>query len=288
MGKRDKGTETDMHGGLAVVGVGLLGGSVALAARRRGLGRVVGIDRDAETLEHARRRGLVDDVSTELRAAADAELVVFCTPVDRIPEQALELAPLCRTGTVLTDVGSTKADIVRRLEGRLPADVAFVGGHPLAGSEKQGHGHANADLFLGRCVLLTPTSSAPEWATQRVEAFWHTLGATVRRMTPEEHDRAMALTSHLPHLVASALAGTLPPELADLTATGFRDTTRLAAGGPELWSAIFASNRDALLEALGRFTEHVERFRTALEANDFTALAELLRQGKRLREGLTR
>jgi prephenate dehydrogenase len=274
-------------GTLAVVGVGLLGGSVALAARRRGLAdRVVGIDHDGAALEQGRRRGLLDDASTDLLAAAAADLVVFCTPVDRIAAQVLELAPACRPGTVLTDVGSTKAAIVGGVEGRLPAGVSFVGGHPLAGSEKQGHPHADGDLFRGRCVVLTPTPRTDEPATQRVEAFWRGLGAAVRRMAPEEHDRAMALTSHLPHLVASALAGTLPPELAELTAGGFRDTTRLASGGPELWSAIFRTNRAAVLEAVGRFAAHLERFRAALEAGDFAAVEELLRQGKRTRDDL--
>jgi len=275
-----------MHGGLAVVGVGLLGGSVALAARRRGLGPVIGIDRDADALEQARRGSLLDVASTDLTAAAAADLVVLCAPVDRIADLALRLAPACRPGTVLTDVGSTKAAIVAALEGRLPPEVAFVGGHPLAGSEKQGHPHADADLFVNRRVLITPTPATAEAAARRVESFWRAMGATCRRMTPQEHDRAVALTSHLPHLVASALAGTPPPELAGLTANGFRDTTRLAAGGAQLWSAIFRSNRDALLDAVGRFAERLERFRAALEADDAAALEELLQRGRRNRDEL--
>src|SRR5262249_29728245 len=151
-----------------------------------------------------------------------------------------QIAPASRPGTVLTDVGSTKAEVVR-VVGALANGVVFVGSHPLAGSEKQGPEHADADLFAGRLVVVTPGPHTEEAALCRVADFWRALGAGVERMSPEEHDDAVALTSHLPHVVASALAGALPPELAGLTATGFRDSTRIAAGGPDLWAAILRS-----------------------------------------------
>jgi prephenate dehydrogenase len=273
---------------LVVVGVGLLGGSLGLAARRRGLaGRVLGVGRPGGSIERALAQGVIDEVCASLEeAAARANLMVFCTPVDRIAEQVLAAAPACAAGTLLTDVGSTKAAIVRAVQGHLPAGVAFVGSHPLAGSEKTGPEHARADLFEGRLVLVTPAGAEDEEARVGVCAFWEAVGAQVRIMDPEAHDRALALTSHLPHLVASALAGLLPPELYDLTAGGFRDSTRIAAAGPALWSAIFRSNRAALLAVLENLEERLGGFRQALADDDEAALQALLTQGKQVRDAL--
>jgi prephenate dehydrogenase len=187
---------------------------------------------------------------------------------------------------VLTDVGSTKAAIVQEMEERLPPNIFFVGGHPLAGSEKRGPEHASARLFEGRLTLLTPTPRTGPEALARVSDFWRALGADIRVMDAEEHDRAVALTSHLPHLLASALAGMLPGELAGLTASGFRDTTRIAAGDPALWSAIFEQNRAHVSEALARLQERLESFRQALEGPDRQRLQELLEEGSRKRQNL--
>jgi prephenate dehydrogenase len=272
---------------LVIVGVGLLGGSIALAARRRGAaGRVVGVDGSRAALEHARGKLLVDDVACLSDAAAAADFVVVCTPVDCIASHILAAAPACRPRCLITDVGSTKAGIVRAVEANLPPGVAYVGSHPLAGSEKHGPQHADAALFERRQVLVTPTPRTDPASLERVSAFWHALGATVRVMDPEGHDRAMALTSHLPHVAASALSGVLPPELSGLTATGFRDTTRLAASNPALWSAILQANRAAVVEALDRYAEQLADFRAALEANDRAALEALLAQGKQVKDSL--
>ena len=274
---------------LAVVGVGLLGGSVALAARRVRPDRIIGVGRDESLLERARRRGLVEETTTSLAdGVRDADLVVFCTPVDVVAAQVVEAAPHCRPGAVLTDVGSTKAAIVAAVRDRLPPGVSFVGGHPLAGSEKQGPEHARADLFDQRVVIVTPDARTAPDALARVVAFWTELGARIVQLDPEAHDRALALTSHLPHLVASALAGILPPELSSLTATGFRDTTRLAAADPRLWGSIFEANRTAVLDALDRLNAQLERFRRALSGDDRGALEDLLRQGKDIRDHLSR
>jgi prephenate dehydrogenase len=273
---------------LVVVGVGLIGGSVALAARRRGVAsRVLGVDREEALLAQARSRGLLDEIFIDPSAAvAEADLVVFCTPVDRIAAGVLSVAPWCRPGTLLTDVGSTKATIVAAVEGHLPPGVAFVGSHPLAGSEKHGSEHGSASLFEGRLVLVTPLPDTSDTVLSQISAFWQALGARVEYMTPLEHDRALALTSHLPHLIASTLAGILPPEWAYLTATGFRDTTRLAASNPSLWSAIFRANQPAVLAALDQFEAHLQRFRHALTTADADSLDALLRQGKHLRDKL--
>jgi prephenate dehydrogenase len=274
---------------LVVVGVGLIGGSIALAARRRGVtARVVGVDRQPEALERAIHDGLLDDAHSHVSAAVgSADLIVFCTPVDCIAAQVLETSAHCRPGTLLTDTGSTKAAIVRAVRGRLPAGMEYIGSHPLAGSEKNGPAYASAHLFEGRLVIITPEAHSTDNALSQIRDFWTALGARVQVMDAEEHDRALGLTSHLPHLLSSALAGILPPELYELTATGFRDTTRLASGQPALWSAIFRANHDHLLAALHRLEEQLQRFREALVQDDVIALENLLRQGKQIRDDLS-
>jgi cyclohexadieny/prephenate dehydrogenase len=272
---------------LVIVGVGLIGGSIALAARRRGIvGRIVGIDRQAETLARALQDGMIDDAHADLTAAACGDLVLFCTPVDGIAAQVIEASAHCRPGTLLSDVGSTKAAILRDVYGRLPPDIEFVGSHPLAGSEKHGPANASAHLFEDRLVIVTPVPGTTDNALSQICNFWTALGARVQVMGAEEHDRALALTSHLPHLLSSALAGILPPEWHNLTAAGFRDTTRLASGQPNLWSAIFRSNQAHLLTALDRFEEHLRRFREVLLQGDRAALEALLQQGKKARDDL--
>lgn len=272
---------------LAIVGVGLIGGSVALAARRRGVvGRIVGIDRDAETLARALQDGMIDDAHANLTAVAAADLVLFCTPVDGIAAQVVEASAHCRPGALLSDVGSTKAAILREVSGRLPSGIEFLGSHPLAGSEKHGPANASAHLFEDRLVIVTPGPSTTDNALSQIRTFWTALGARVQVMDAEDHDRALALTSHLPHLLSSALAGILPPQWYDLTAAGFRDTTRLASGQPALWSAIFRSNQVHLLTALDRLEEQLRRFRETLLQDDRAALEALLQQGKRIRDDL--
>lgn len=273
---------------LTIVGVGLIGGSIGLAAKRRGLAqRVLGVGRHPDSLERAKTLGAIDTIFLELMPAVrEADVIVFCTPVDQIADQVLASAPACKPGALLTDAGSTKGRIIQAIEGRLGADVAFVGSHPLAGSEKRGPEYADADLFQDRLTVITPTSRTHAAALERTKSFWRALGSRVRLMNPDDHDRALALTSHLPHLVACALAGILPPEQRDLTASGFRDTTRLAGGDPGLWKAIFEHNRDALLSALLLLTERLDQFRQALGNRDWSGLDSLLTQAKKVRDAL--
>ncbi len=273
---------------LTIVGVGLIGGSIGLAARQRGVAaRVLGVGRRPETLEQARALGAIDETCLDLAPAVHrADLAVFCTPVDQIARQVLDTAPGCAPGTLLTDAGSTKAAIVRAVDERLPAGVAFVGGHPLAGSEKRGPEHARADLFVGRVTVLTPTDATPPDAVARTQAFWEALGCRVRCLSPEAHDEALAWTSHLPHLLAATLAEILPAEWADLTASGFRDTTRIAAGDPALWRAILLQNRAPVLRALADFAAELNPFIDALEADDSETLDRLLTRAKKVRDAL--
>lgn len=272
---------------LTIVGVGLLGGSVGAAAiRRRLVRRVIGVGRDEAKLAAARAAGIIHEYTADLAVAAGrSDLIVFCTPVDRIAEQVIAAAAVARSGTILTDVGSTKSSIVEAVLGKLPAGVHFVGSHPMAGSEKKGADHADADLFVGRAAVVT-TDDSDSIAAANVIAFWKTLGSRVYVMSPADHDRAVALVSHLPHAVAAALAAVVDPALLPLSAGGFRDTTRIAAAAPAIWEPIFRANRDAVRAALDAFTDHLAEFRRLLDADDGPGLAGWLSEGKRVRDAL--
>jgi prephenate dehydrogenase len=273
---------------LTIVGVGLIGASIGLAARRRGLAsHILGVGRQAANLERAQTLGAIDAWALDMPAAVHrADVAVFCTPVDAIAGQVLEAAPGCKAEALLTDAGSTKAEIVKCVEERLPTHIAFVGGHPLAGSEKRGPDFADADLFQDRVTIVCQTSRTRAAALEQTAAFWEALGSRVRIMAPEEHDRSLAVTSHLPHLAAAALAAVLPRHLSDLTATGFRDTTRVAAGDPSLWTAILLQNRQPVLAALREFEACLIEFQAALETGTPAALAALLDRAKKVRDAL--
>jgi prephenate dehydrogenase len=273
---------------LTIVGVGLLGGSIARAAKQRGLIRcVMGVGRNAARLEQARVSGLIDEFTTDLAAAAvRSNLLIFATPVNQIVSGVREAAAACRPGTLITDVGSTKSHLCRELETGLPRGVTFVGSHPLAGSHLQGWEHARADLFEGRVCVVTPTDSSSRDVVVRLTAFWQAVGMSVLEMSPESHDRALAQSSHVPHVVASALAQTLSDENRSLAATGFADTTRIAAGDPQVWVPILMDNRDAVLARLDEFSSQVAAFRDALARGDADELRRLWEQGKAIREQL--
>ncbi|MBX7075513.1 MAG: prephenate dehydrogenase/arogenate dehydrogenase family protein [Pirellulales bacterium] len=273
---------------VAIIGVGLIGGSVGLALRDRRLAeRVVGIGRRAESLAAAQNIGAVTETTLDLAAGvADAQLIVVCSPVDRIVEHVRAAAAACPPGALITDAGSTKGTIVAALDGALAREVTFVGSHPLAGSEKQGPTEAQADLFEGRLVVVTPGAHTREADRQRVAEFWESLGARVMAMSPAAHDRAVAASSHLPHLVAAALADAVPLAAHPVTAGGFRDTTRVAAGDAELWTQILLDNREAVLAALTPFEETLTALRAALAAGDRQQLKTILNRAKTKRDAL--
>jgi len=273
---------------VAIVGVGLIGGSIGLALRQRGLAdTVIGIGRRQATLRTARRVGAVSNTTVDLaKGVADAELIVVCTPVGRIVEDVRRAAEHCREGTLITDAGSTKHTIVEALDNQLPRGCRFLGSHPLAGGEKTGPAHAKADLFEGRIALLTPTRNTRAEDFDTLEGFWSALGSVVVQMPPDEHDRALALTSHLPHLAAAALAALLPERYFRLTGTGVLDTTRIAAGDPVLWSQVFLHNRQNVLAALGQLDKGLAALRAAIEANDAATLEQLLALAKKTRDAL--
>ena len=274
---------------LTILGVGLLGGSVGLAAKARGVAlKVCGVGRDERNLERAQASGVIDTFTIDIaEAVADADIVVVCTPVDRIAADVLAVAKAAPSRCLITDVGSTKGNILRDLAGKLAPDgPTFVAAHPLAGSEKRGSANASAELFADRLVITTPMADTDGEATAAVECFWRSLGARVLRMTPEEHDSALAFTSHLPHAAASALAGVTDIGLLNLTSGGFRDSTRIAAGDPELWAAIFEANAPAVLGALDQYLLRLQDFRAIMERGDRAALIRWLAEGKRVRDAL--
>ncbi len=273
---------------VAIVGVGLIGGSIGLALRRRGLaGRIVGIGRRAASLRQARQCQSVDTTTTNMAKGVEgADLVVVCTPVGRIVEHVQTVAQHCPAGALITDAGSTKLAIVEELEASSDSEAHFVGSHPLAGSEKAGPLSAREDLFDNRTVVVTPTRRTNAEAAANVEDFWKSLGAHVVTMSPRAHDEALAAVSHLPHLIAAALAGATPEKLLPLAATGWRDTTRVAAGEVEIWQDILLQNREPVLKSLDKLEKWLAKYRAALERGDRQQIAKLLLAGKQHRDAL--
>ena len=275
---------------LAIVGVGLLGGSVAKAARLGGLAhRIVGIGRDAGRLRPALDDGTLDLAVTELDAGVrEADFVLLAAPVltiEGLLERVWRAAP---DGALITDVGSTKRNIVRAAE-RLTAtrSLSFVGSHPLAGSEQAGYRVARADLFRGATVVVTPTEATELGALKKTTEFWEALGARVSSLDPETHDRTVAAISHLPHLIACALvdgAARVEPSALELAARGFRDTTRIAAGDPDMWTEIFLANRDALSATVEAFREALADLQRTIDAGQADALRAELARIKATRE----
>lgn len=269
---------------VAISGVGLIGGSIAAALKARGFaGRVLGMGRSRERLMAARQAGVIDDVADD---AVSADLIIVATPVDRIVDDVRRLAATLRSGALVTDAGSVKRAICRELATGLPAGVTFIGSHPLAGSEKRGFEHAVADLFSGRLCVITPNDNSPAEELARLRRFWEFVGMDVTEMTPAAHDRSLARTSHLPHLVAATLAAQLEDRDRLLAATGFRDTTRIAAGSPDVWTGIVLENADELLAALEDYERHLSSMRRAIEARDVSGVRRLLNEAKRRRDAL--
>ncbi len=267
---------------VAIVGVGLIGGSIGLALRSRGLaGRVVGIGRNGARLSEAIRFGAVDEITTDFaEGVAGADVAVVCTPVTGIAEGVRHLAEFGPKGLLVTDAGSTKRAIVEAVERDEASRAVFVGGHPIAGSERQGVEFADAELFEGRVCALTPTDRTPAERLERAREFWKAIGCRLIEIDPTTHDAVLALTSHLPHAVASALAATVPPENLSLAAGAYRDGTRVAGADASLWAGIFLENREPLLDALGKFQGRIEAFRRNLEAGDRDALVAWWSRGR--------
>jgi len=273
---------------VAIVGVGLIGGSVGMALRQRELAeRVMGIGRKQVSLRIARRVGAVTNTTIDLaKGVADADLVVVCTPVGRIIQDVQEVAKHCPDGTVITDTGSTKRAIVEALDVGLPRNCRFIGSHPLAGSEKTGAANASGDLFEGRVALITPTVNTKAEDYDQIEDFWESLGSVVVKLAADEHDEAMAITSHLPHLAASGLAATIPEKLFRLTGSGAIDSTRLASSDPSSWRQIVLQNRAYVLSALEQYGARLSELHAAIRDGNEEKLEQILTLGKKHRDAL--
>ena len=280
---------------VALIGFGLIGGSIARAARLQGLaGEIIATARSAKTRERVMELGIVDRVvETNVEAVQDADLVILCIPVGACGPVAVEIAGHLKPGAIISDVGSVKASVVKDMAPHLPAGVHFVPAHPVAGTENSGPDSGFAELFINRWCILTPPEGTEAKATEKLRAFWAALGAKVEVMTPEHHDLVLAITSHLPHLIAYTIVGTAD-ELAQVTSSevikfsagGFRDFTRIAASDPTMWRDVFLANKDAVLEMLGTFNEDLSKLTRAIRRGDGEALFEHFTRTRAIRRGI--
>ena len=266
---------------VAIAGVGLIGGSIGLAVKKFFSGvHVIGIGRDASRLRVALERGCIDEAALAPSAAAAAQLIVAATPVDQIVEDLSRMAEHAPRAAVLTDAGSTKVQIVRALDALLPPHVRFVGGHPMAGSEKSGAQHAQADLFIKSNVLLTPGLRSDKESTQIVADWWGVLGAQVHLMTPEEHDEVVASISHAPHALAAIIAAATSEQAARFAGPGWKSTCRIAAGDPALWVRIIMANRDPISRELKSIGDQLNALAAAVQAGDGQTIERILAAGR--------
>jgi cyclohexadieny/prephenate dehydrogenase len=278
-----------------IVGIGLIGSSLARVMRREQLAaQIVGVDRDPAVRETARALGIVDSVDAEpARAAAGADLVVICTPVSGYEAVARAIMPALAPGAIITDVGSVKQAAIRDIVPRLKPGVAFVPGHPVARTEHSGPEAGFAELFEGRWCILTPLPDSDPVALARVTWLWQRAGSRVETMPADHHDLVLAITSHLPHLIAYTIVGTatdleehLKGEVIKYSAGGFRDFTRIAASDPVMWRDIFLNNREAVLEMLGRLYEDVAILQRAIRIGDGATLESHFTRTRAIRRGI--
>ena len=280
---------------VALIGIGLIGSSISHAARRAGLVReIVGASATAASRGKALELGLVREAyATAAEAVAGADLVILCTPVGVYGKIAEEIAPHLKKGAIVSDVGSVKAAVVRDIAPHIPEGVHFIPGHPIAGTEQSGPEAGYAELFDGRWCILTPDHDADRMAVARLETFWQKLGSKVELMTAEHHDMVLAITSHVPHLIAfnivntaAHLARVTDREVIKFSAGGFRDFTRIAASDPVMWRDIFLNNKDAVLEMLGRFSEDLANLQRAVRFGDGETLERLFAEARSIRRGI--
>ncbi|MBI5660469.1 MAG: prephenate dehydrogenase/arogenate dehydrogenase family protein [Nitrosomonadales bacterium] len=280
---------------IVIFGVGLIGGSFALALRRaHAVGEVVGFGRSEATLQQAMQLGILDRIGRdEVAEIGDADLILLATPVGQMADLMARIAPHLGAHTLITDGGSTKGDVVAAARANLGGRIAqFIPAHPIAGAEKSGAGAAQADLYVGRKVVLTPLPENPREAVARVRQAWELCGANVSELTPDQHDSVFAAVSHLPHLLSYALVHDLARRenrdlLLSFAAGGFRDFTRIAASSPEMWRDICLANRDALLDELGRYMEELEILHEALAEADAGKLEEIFSLARAIRANWT-
>ncbi len=283
---------------LTLVGAGLIGSSLARAARERGgiAAEVVVYDSSPAVLDRVRHLGFADRVESDLTVAvAGADCVMLCAPVGAFAAIASAMAPHLAPGAIVTDTGSTKVSVIRDVGPLLPPGVHFVPAHPMAGTEYSGPDAGFSTLFSGRWVLVVPPPGADPVAVEAVSELWRRVGSMVDVMEPEHHDRVIAIVSHLPHLIAFTICGTADDlaqedssrsEVLKYSAAGFRDFTRIAASNPVMWRDIFLNNREALLEMLARFTEDAQAMARAVRWGDAAYIEEKIERGRQIRQSL--
>lgn len=280
---------------VALIGIGLIGSSISHGCRRAGLaGSIVGSARTPATVETAMRLGLIEQgFVSAAEAVEDADLVILCTPVGLCGPIAKEIARSLKPGAILTDVGSVKASIVKDVSPHVPEGVHFVPGHPIAGTEQSGPEAGFAELFDGRWCILTPEPHTDAAAVEKLKKFWEALGSKVEIMTPEHHDLVLAITSHVPHLIAYNIVNTAAhlervtdSEVIKFSAGGFRDFTRIAASDPIMWRDVFLNNKEAVLDMLGRFTEDLTMLQRAIRFGDGETLHRLFTEARAIRRNI--
>ena len=280
---------------LALIGVGLIGSSIARAARAQGaVGSIVATARSEATRKRVAELGIADQVvETNAAAVEGADLVIVCIPVGACGPVAKEIGPHLAPGATVSDVGSVKGSVVRDMAPYLPKGAHFVPAHPVAGTEYSGPDAGFAELFVNRWCILTPPEGQDPAAVEKLAAFWRLIGANVEIMPPDHHDLVLAVTSHLPHLIASTIVETadeLEPvprsEVLKFSAGGFRDFTRIAASDPTMWRDIFLANKDAVLEMLGRFNEDISLLTKAIRKDDGDALFDHFTRTRAIRKGI--
>ena len=280
---------------LALIGMGLIGSSIARAVRAQGAARsIVATARSAATRRRVAELGLADQVVETNTAAADgADLVIVAIPVGACGTVAAEIGPHLAPGTIISDVGSVKSTVLRDMSPHLPAGVHFVPAHPVAGTENSGPDAGFAELFVDRWCILTPAPNVDPAAVERLSSFWRLLGANVETMSAEHHDLVLGITSHLPHLIAYTIVGTADElsqvtrsEVLQFSAGGFRDFTRIAASDPTMWRDVFLANKTGVLEMLGRFNRDLAHLTQAIEAADGDTLFDLFTRTRTIRRGI--
>ena len=280
---------------LALIGIGLIGGSIALAARRGKLvGHIAVSSRMPATLARAKALGLGDSFHADpVDAVRNADCVILCTPVGAVGAVTEAIASALKPGAIVSDVGSVKASVIALMKPHIPKGVHFVPAHPVAGTEYSGPEAAFAELFDNRWTILTPPEGTDPAAVEKLAAFWRGLGANVETMSAEHHDLVLAITSHVPHLIAYNIVGTAADletvtrgEVMKFSAGGFRDFTRIAASDPTMWRDVFLNNRDAVLEVLDRFLTDFAMMREAIRASDGDTLFDLFSRTREIRRGI--
>jgi cyclohexadieny/prephenate dehydrogenase len=280
---------------VALIGVGLIGSSIARAAKAQGAaGSIVATARSAATRKRVAELGIADQVvETNAAAVEGADLVIVSIPVGACGPVAEEIAPHLKPGAIISDVGSVKGSVVRDMAPHLPKNVHFVPAHPVAGTEYSGPDAGFAELFVNRWCILTPPEGTDPKAVEKLAEFWRLIGANVETMAPDHHDLVLAVTSHLPHLIAYTIVGTADEleavtrsEVLKFSAGGFRDFTRIAASDPTMWRDVFLANKDAVLEMLGRFNEDISSLTKAIRKGDGDALFEHFTRTRAIRKGI--